>query len=264
METVEPVRSSPIHQRRHESMRVETYQDSASLGVASAFDVAAALIKVLAHQPLARMVLAAAPSQSATLACLARTMGIDWQRVVLFHMDEFIGLPAVAPQRFAAWLQRNFFAQLDNPQIHRIVPEPDANLAARDYAGLLDEAPIDIVCLGIGVNGHIAFNDPPVANFNDPLDVKVVALDQTCRQQQLDDQGFADLSEVPREAITLTVPRLLRADSLFCMVPGAHKASAVRASLCGPISTQCPASVLRTHANCTLYLDNESDYHEHS
>jgi glucosamine-6-phosphate deaminase len=142
--------------------------------------------------------------------------------------------------------------------VHRIVPEPDPEAAARAYAVALDAAPIDIVCLGIGVNGHLAFNDPPIADFADPLDVKVVELDATCRQQQVDDDCFARLEDVPRTAITLTVPRLLRAGRLFCMVPGASKREAVRATLHGPISTRCPASILRT-TECNLYLDAESD-----
>ena len=243
-------------------MRVVTYPDAASLGAAAGADVAAALREMLAHQNAARIVLAAAPSQLETLATLADSPGIDWSRVELFHMDEFIGLAADAPQRFAAWLERNFFSRLDNPQVRKITPEPDAAAAASAYAALLDAAPIDLVCLGIGVNGHIAFNDPPVADFSDLLDVKVVELDAVCRRQQLDDQGFGALSEVPERAITLTVPRLLRATRLFCMVPGAHKAAAVHACLHGQVATSCPASVLRTHADCTLYLDVAADRHE--
>jgi len=138
-------------------------------------------------------------------------------------------------------------------------PEPDPEAACAHYAALLAEAPIDIVCMGIGVNGHIAFNDPPVADFNDPLDVKVVDLDQTCRQQQVDDECFPNIDAVPRRAMTLTVPRLLAADSIFCVVPGRHKRDAVRGALHGSISTQCPASILRTHPDCTILLDKESN-----
>jgi glucosamine-6-phosphate deaminase len=124
---------------------------------------------------------------------------------------------------------------------------------------LLDAAPIDIVCLGIGVNGHVAFNDPPVADFADPQDVKIVELDEICRQQQVDDDCFSNLAAVPKQALTLTIPRLLRAERLFCVVPGAHKRVAVGLALHGPITTDCPASVLRRHGDCGLYLDAESD-----
>lgn len=139
------------------------------------------------------------------------------------------------------------------------MPEPDPTAAAEAYAERLAEAPIDIVCLGIGVNGHIAFNDPPVADFHDPLDVKIVVLDETCRQQQVDDQCFARYDDVPERALTLTIPRLLRADRLFCAVPGTAKREAVNGTLYGPVATSCPASILRQQAHCTLYLDTESD-----
>jgi glucosamine-6-phosphate deaminase len=205
------------------------------------------------------MIFAAAPSQADMLEALCAIGGIDWGRVVAFHMDEYIGLPAGAPTRFANWLDRHLFGKVPFAAVRRIVPEPDAEAAASAYAAQLSEAPIDIVCLGIGVNGHIAFNDPPVADFNDPLDVKVVELDEICRQQQVDDEGFARIEDVPRHAVTLTIPRLLRADRLFCMVPGRSKREAVRQALYGPVTTECPASIMRGHPGCTLYLDAESD-----
>ena len=176
-------------------------------------------------------------------------------------MDEFIGLPEGAPQRFALWLDRHLFDHVPGAEVHRLHPEPDPEAEARRYAGLLAQAPVDIVCLGIGVNGHIAFNDPPVADFDDPLDLKIVEMDGPCRRQQVDDGGFATLEEVPLRALTLTVPRLLRADRMFCVVPGAGKAEAVRACLTGPITTEWPASVLRRHPDCTLYLDPEAARH---
>jgi glucosamine-6-phosphate deaminase len=174
-------------------------------------------------------------------------------------MDEYIGLSPSSPARFVNWLDEHVFAKLPFAAVHRITPEPDAGAEVRRYSGLLNEAPIDFVCLGIGVNGHIAFNDPPVADFNDPLDVKIVELDDICRQQQVDDDCFSDLASVPNEAITLTVPRLLRADRMFCVVPGAVKRDAVSKTLYGPLTTECPASVLRFHAACALYIDKDSD-----
>ncbi|MBF9235395.1 6-phosphogluconolactonase [Microvirga alba] len=229
------------------------------MGVASARAVAAELRACLERQSGARMIFAAAPSQLVTLKALCHLPNIDWRRVTAFHMDEYIGLPARAPQRFAHWLESNLFSQLPFAVVHPIRPEPDPATAARVYAERLNEAPIDIVCLGIGVNGHLAFNDPPVADFDDPLDVKIVELDDTCRQQQVDDECFATFSDVPERAITLTIPRLLRAGKMFCVVPGAVKRNAVRATLHGPLTTDCPASILRGQANCTLYLDQESD-----
>jgi len=206
-----------------------------------------------------RMIFAAAPSQVDTLAALRSAPGIDWSRVTAFHMDEYIGLAPDAPQRFARWLDDHIFLHLPFRAVHRIVPEPDAERAASEYADLLRAGPIDIVCLGIGVNGHIAFNDPPVADFDDPLDVKIVKLDRACRQQQVDDDCFETVADVPEQAITFTVPQLMRGQKLFCVVPGSSKRNAVRDALHGPIATSCPASILRTHPDCALYIDPESD-----
>lgn len=239
-------------------MRVESYASRQAMAAAGAVAVAAAIRQQLARQPALRMIFAAAPSQAEMLAALAKAEGIDWRRVTAFHMDEYVGLPPAAPERFASWLDRHLFTRVPFGAVYRIVPEPDPAEAARKYAAALAQAPIDIVCLGIGVNGHIAFNDPPVADFEDPADVKVVALDDICRQQQVDDKCFPRLEDVPPLAVTLTIPRLLRASRLFCVVPGAAKRAAVRAALYGPLTTACPASVLR-QADCTLYLDAESD-----
>ena len=238
---------------------VNTYASKAIMGAAAAHDIAAALKERLANQKGVRMVFAAAPSQSAMLEQLCSAPDIDWRRVTAFHMDEYLGLPENAPQRFATWLDRHLFDRAPFAQVHHIRPGPDPETDARRYQELLSDAPIDFVCLGIGVNGHIAFNDPPVADFDDVLDVKVVELDQTCRQQQVDDDCFDKIEDVPSHAITLTVPRLLRAGRMFCVVPGSLKRFAVDAALNGPISTTCPASILRTHPDCTFYLDEDAD-----
>ncbi|MFD2647352.1 glucosamine-6-phosphate deaminase [Devosia albogilva] len=239
-------------------MNVHVYDTREMMGAAAAQEVAEALRAALKRQASVRMVFAAAPSQAQMLAALCASPDIDWGRVTAFHMDEYIGLAPDAPERFARWLDDNLFGRVPFAQVHRIRPEPDPAGAAARYSELLAEAPIDFVCLGIGVNGHIAFNDPPVADFNDPMDVKIVTLDDECRQQQVDDECFATIDDVPEQAITLTVPRLLRAGRLFCVVPGRLKREAVRATLHDPISTKCPATILREHAACTLYLDAES------
>jgi len=248
--------AAPLSDRQSGALAIRRYASRALMGAAAAADVADALRTGLARKSEMRMIFAAAPSQSDMLEALCRLDGIDWHRVTAFHMDEYLGLPASAPQRFAAWLDAHLFRHLNFGAVHRIAPETDKG---EGYANLLAAAPIDIVCLGIGVNGHIAFNDPPVADFNDPLDVKTVELDAICRQQQVDDGSFARLAAVPTHAITLTIPRLLRADRLFCVVPGAQKRQAVHDTLHGPISLGCPASILRTHPACVLYLDPESD-----
>jgi glucosamine-6-phosphate deaminase len=227
------------------------------MGKLAAADIAKELRAVLAKQPGARMIFAAAPSQSETLAALRKEEGIDWSRVTAFHMDEYLGLPEDARQRFALWLRRHIFDHLPFAAVHVMQPGKDPQQTAAEYAALLNAAPIDIVCCGIGSNGHLAFNDPP-ANFQDPLTVKVVELDLQCRQQQVDDECFATLHDVPTHALSITIPGLLAGKALFCSVPGKLKREAVRRTLTEPINPMCPATILRQHPRCTLYLDPES------
>ncbi|MGO1077423.1 6-phosphogluconolactonase [Inquilinus sp. CA228] len=240
---------------------VQVHPSRAEMGRAAAAVVAAKLRRRLADGGSARMIFAAAPSQAEMLDALVAEPGIDWGRVTAFHMDEYIGLAPDAPARFALWLRRNLFDRVPFGAVHLIDPGADPAGAAADYARALAQAPIDIVCLGIGVNGHLAFNDPPVADLTDPLDVKVVELDAVCRRQQVDDGCFPGFGDVPTHAITLTVPRLLRADRLVCVVPGAAKREAVYRALNDPIGAACPATALRRHPAVTLFLDPESDPH---
>ena len=235
------------------------FQNRAAMAKAAARAIADEMLRVAGMQPKVRMVFAAAPSQSDVLHVLTTMPELPWDQVVAFHMDDYLDLPAEAPQRFANWLDDHLFSKVPLGEVHPIPATGDSIDICRSYAAKLAEAPIDIVCLGIGVNGHIAFNDPPVADFDDPQSVKVVELDRVCRQQQVDDECFASIDEVPAKAITLTIPRLLDANALFCVVPGAHKRAAVTAAIEGPLTTACPASVLRNHSNCTLFLDPEAD-----
>jgi glucosamine-6-phosphate deaminase len=249
----------PVRHRTVERLLVCSFATRRAMARQAAHDTAVEIRARLAGAAGVRMIFAAAPSQAEMLEALIAEPGIDWRRITAFHMDEYIGLAADAPQRFAVWLREHLFDRVPFAAVHPILPEGDPHAAAERYAALLGAAPIDIVCLGIGVNGHVAFNDPPVADFTDPQDVKIVQLDDVCRQQQVDDDCFPNLAAVPEQAVTLTIPRLLRAKRLFCVVPGAHKRVAVGRALCGPITTDCPASVLRRHPDCTLYLDTESD-----
>lgn len=237
---------------------IRVHADRDSAGAAAAADAAATLRACLATQDQARIILAAAPSQREMLDHLARSPGIDWPRVAAFHMDEYLDLPDDAPQRFGSWLTEAFFGRVPVGERHLIETHGDPERRAADYAARLAAAPIDLVCLGIGVNGHLAFNDPPVADFDDPASVKVVELDETCRRQQVDDACFPQLTDVPRRALTLTIPRLLAADRLVCVVPGLPKRAAVGHAFRGPLSTAWPASVLRTHPACTVHLDREA------
>lgn len=238
-------------------MKVCLADSRVELGQIAANDIGAALRKGLSEKPHLRMIFAAAPSQSDMLAALLREPGIDWQRITAFHMDEYINLPEDAPQRFGNWLKREFFDHVPLAKVNLIQPGVDAEAACKAYASMLAQAPMDMVLLGVGTNGHLAFNDPP-ADLADPLAVKVVELDPMCREQQVLDGCFAALNDVPKTAITLTVPTLLSAHELFCCVPGSHKSEAVKAMMEAPISGLCPATALRTHPCCTLYIDRES------
>ena len=237
---------------------VQLLPSRAELGATAGRDIADAIRKAIADQGSARVVFAAAPSQAETLDSLRTAPDVDWSRVDAFHMDEYVGLPPGAPERFALWLRRNLFDRLPLRSVHLIDPGTDPDREAARYAGLLAEGPIDAVVLGIGVNGHVAFNDPPVADFADPMLVKVVELDEDCRRQQVDDDCFARIEDVPARAVTLTVPALLSGRRLFCVVPGASKAAAVRATLTEPLSTTWPSTALRQHPDCTLYLEPAS------
>lgn len=238
-----------------ERLRVRVHADRATAGAEAAQEAAEAINGAIVRQGAARIVLACAPSQDEMLAALA-VMPVDWSCVTVFHMDEYIGLAAGHVSSFRSYLRRHFLSQVRVAGFHGITGEAvDPAAECRRYAALLGEAPLDLVCLGIGENGHLAFNDPPVADFADPERVKDVELDEACRRQQVNDGCFGSLDEVPRRALTLTVPTLLGGRRLVATVLGGRKAAAVHAALHGPVSTACPASALRTHEAATLHLD---------
>ena len=205
------------------------------------------------------MIFAAAPSQNEVLANLANDKEIPWGRVNAFHMDEYIGLDKDAPQGFGNFLCEHIFGIAPFKSVNYIrIDAPDADEECRRYSELLQKNPMDIVVLGIGENGHIAFNDPPFADFNDDKLVKTVKLDEVCRNQQVNDGCFAKIDDVPTHALTLTVPALMSGKELYCIVPAKTKAKAVYETINGEVTDRCPASVLRTHKNATLYLDPDS------
>ena len=240
-------------------LAVNIYPTRAEMGKAAAADIKACILSLLKTKETINMIFAAAPSQNEVLAALALDKEIPWNRVNAFHMDEYIGLDADAPQGFGNFLKEHIFGLANFASVNYIdITAPDAEAECARYAALLGQYPTDIVVMGIGENGHIAFNDPPVADFNDAKAVKPVALDEICRNQQVNDGCFKALADVPKTAITLTVPTLFAGDHLFCIVPAATKAQAVRATLCGEIGEKCPATVLRRHKSAVLYLDGDS------
>jgi glucosamine-6-phosphate deaminase len=239
-------------------LRVRVYQDRQALGAAAGYDVGVKMRELLSVQDNIRMVFAAAPSQNEFLQVLAQEPNIDWSRVIAFQMDEYLGLAEDAPQRFGRFLSDRLFDIVKTGQVHLLISANEIEEECQRYSALLSAAPIDIVCSGIGENGHLAFNDPAVTDFHDPHLVKPVALDETSRRQQVHDGCFPHLEAVPTHALTLTIPALLMGKSLYCMVPARTKRRAVHLTLRGPISPACPASILRQHPNCILYLDTDS------
>ena len=241
-----------------DALRVKVYDTRQALGEAAGAEAAAWLRKRLEERDIVRAIFAAAPSQNEFLAALAAAPDIDWSRVHALHMDEYVGLPADAPQAFGNFLKAAIFDKVPFGRIDYIGTEGDPDAVMARYDRILSESPVDVVFMGIGENGHIAFNDPHVAEFDDPLRIKKVDLDLTCRTQQVHDGCFPSLAEVPEYALTLTIPALVSADRIFCVVPAATKADAVRATVLGAVTEKVPATVLRRHPAATLYVDSDS------
>ena len=243
---------------RFDSLQVLQHPGRVALGTDAGERVAAAIGAAIAARGEARVIFACAPSQNEFLAALT-SLPVDWAKVVAFHMDEYVSLQDTHPASFRSFLREHLLAHISAPRaVHFIHAEAPPDREAARYSALLAERPIDLVCLGIGENGHLAFNDPPVADFHDPAAVKVVALDEACRRQQVHDGCFVSLETVPTHALTLTIPALMNAREISCVVPGPRKAAAVRDALLGPIRASCPASILRTHPRAALHIDDDA------
>ncbi|SEA49003.1 glucosamine-6-phosphate deaminase [Pedobacter hartonius] len=237
---------------------VKSLESRAVMGGVAAEAVSEKINELLKDKPIVNIIFAAAPSQNEFLENLVKKE-VDWSRINAFHMDEYLNLDASAPQGFGNFLRERLFDKVKFNSVHYL----DGNAAdAMDeclrYSDLLKEFPTDIVCMGIGENTHLAFNDPHVADFNDPLLVKVVDLDLECRIQQVNDGCFETLDEVPTHALTLTIPTLLKATYAFAMVPGEKKANAVYHTLTESISEHYPSTILRKQPNAILFTDDQS------
>ncbi len=241
------------------SLQVRIFADGEALATAAADDAAAAINGAIASRGQASVMLATGNSQRSFLDLLTRRDDVDWSRVVGFHMDEYAGMSPDHPASFRRYMRERFVTRVRPLEFHELAGDAaDLDAEALRYAELLRAHPLDLCCLGIGENGHLAFNDPGVADFDDPYDVKVVELDQACRAQQVGEGHFATLDDVPARALTVTIPALLRAGRVLAIVPEPRKAEPVRRALQGPLTTECPASVLRLQPHATLYLDEGS------
>jgi glucosamine-6-phosphate deaminase len=256
---------SPIAEFTVDKLRVLVFEDRTQMGRAAAVDVAKVIAARQAAARRANVIFAAAPSQNEFLDVLATGVGVDWSRVYGYHMDEYLGIEPDHPASFRRYLNDHLFQRVGLPPDRlRLIPGERASRPLKtcvEYEDVLRLEPTDIVCAGIGENGHLAFNDPPVADFLDPVLIKVVRLDPPCREQQVHDGCFNSIDDVPTHAYTLTVPALLSAPVVSVVVPGPRKADAVRDTLRGPVSEACPASALRRHVGARLYLDVESAKH---
>ena len=250
---------SPVRSFNVDQLPVEVFASNDAMSEFVAHHVRSILIDAVARQGSAAAILATGNSQIRFLKRLVELGGIDWSRVTLFHMDEYLGVPADHPACFRRYMKERVASLVNPREFHYLAGDADLPLDECDrYTALLKAQPIDLCCMGVGENGHIAFNDPPVARFDDPHWVKLVKLDDACKMQQVKEGHFPSLEAVPPYALTLTVPALLAAKTILCLAPEKRKAVPVKNMLEGPIATSCPASALRTCAQATLLLDTDS------
>ncbi|HEX9074290.1 MAG TPA: glucosamine-6-phosphate deaminase [Anaerolineae bacterium] len=251
--------SKPVYETQVEDLCVTVYSTNQEMGTAAAQEATDVIRSAVRANGVANIVMATGNSQLTFLDALRKAHGIDWPSVNIFHMDEYVGIDPSHPASFPQFLRHHLLNYI-NPKAFYPVPgqSPDLDKACQEYEQLLRAYPADLCALGFGENGHLAFNDPPFADFDDPVWVKVVKLAEVSRRQQVGEGHFASLADVPTHAITLTIPALLSARRILAIVPEARKADAVVKALRGPITTNCPGSILRRTAHAHLFLDRES------
>ena len=238
-------------------MFLKVFDDKISLAKAAADQAAASIIRAIRNRGTARVIAASAASQYEFLEALTAEPGIDWKRVELFHLDEYIGLPMTHPASFCKFLQERLIGKTGITNYHLLNGEENPAKVIYETSKFLSAAPIDVAFVGIGENGHLAFNDPP-ADFETEEPFIVVKLDEACRLQQVGEGWFKDLSTVPTQAISMSVRQVLKSKEILAVVPDARKAHAIKACFDGGISPMAPSSILRTHPNATVYLDRHS------
>jgi glucosamine-6-phosphate deaminase len=236
---------------------IRIFDDGAALGRQAAAEAVAALQDAVAARGAARIIAATGASQFQFLQHLTKAPGVPWERVELFHLDEYIGLPETHPASFRRYLRERLIGPAGITRTHLLDGEGDPELVCQSVGREIQSAPIDVAFVGIGENGHLAFNDPP-ADFDTREPYLVVTLDEACRRQQVGEGWFASLADVPGRAISMSVAQILSARRILCIVPDRRKAEAVRNAVQGPVTPQVPASILQTHPDTVLFLDRES------
>ncbi len=238
-------------------MKIDVAKDTNEMARRAAACAAEAIREAIAERGAARIIVATGASQFGFLQALTATPGIDWSRVTGFHLDEYVGLPVSHPASFRNYLRKRFVGAVPMP----LMRFNEVNGEASDLAveccrlkALLNEAPIDVACVGIGENGHLAFNDPP-ADFETSDSFLVVDLDEACRRQQVGEGWFATLDDVPKQALSMSIPQIMKSKRIVCTVPDARKADAVNRAVKGPVTNRCPASILQRHPECAVFLD---------
>jgi glucosamine-6-phosphate deaminase len=242
---------------KKDKLQVNIYAGRPELGAAAAETLTARIAELLMTKEQVNIIFASAPSQNEFLAELLKK-DIQWGKINAFHMDEYIGLHPDAPQGFGNFLKDRLFSHVTCRTVNYLNGNTDPQEECKRYSDLLIKYPTDIVCLGIGENTHLAFNDPHVADFNDPLIVKVVDLDQDCRVQQVNDGCFSTIDEVPTHALTITMPALFKSTYAIAIVPGKFKANAIDHTINSEISEKYPSTILRRHDNAILFIDEDS------
>lgn len=238
-------------------MKITISNDSQELGIAAGKEASMLIRKAITENGQANIILATGTSQFETLSYLVK-QDIDWSKVVMFHLDEYIGLPESSPASFRKYLKERFLANVSPlKEVYLVNGDGHAEIECARLGELIKQRPIDVALVGIGENGHLGFNDPP-ADFETETAFIVVKLDEACRKQQFGEGWFPTFEDVPREAITMSIKQILRSKYIICSVPDTRKAVAVKNSLEGPISNLHPASILRTHPNCECFLDKAS------
>lgn len=238
-------------------MQIKILPDKGSLSRAAAEHAANSLRSLLREKTAVRLVAATGASQLEFLEALTSAPGIDWSRIEVFHLDEYVGLPITHPASFRKYLYERLVNKVGVQQFHPLNGESEAEVVREQVGRALLSAPVDLAFVGIGENGHLAFNDPP-ADFDTDEPYLIVSLDQACRQQQVNEGWFPSLDQVPPQAISMSIRQILRAKEIIAVVPDARKAAAVMACVAGPIDPAAPASALRRHAHVTVFLDQDS------